>query len=39
METIAAQNALALIQNQIAVNQAKNSVKEELGKGLKALAQ
>lgn len=39
LETIAAQNALAQIQNQIALNQSKNSVREELGKGLKALAQ
>jgi hypothetical protein len=37
--TMAAQNAMAVIQNQIAVNQAKNQVVEELGKGLKSLAQ
>lgn len=39
MATMAAQNALAQIQNQIAVNQSKNAVIEELGKGLKSLSQ
>jgi hypothetical protein len=37
--TIAAQNRIAQIQNEIALNQAKNSIIEELGKGVKALAQ
>jgi hypothetical protein len=39
LATMAAQDALARIQNQIAVNQAKNAVIEELGKGLKSLSQ
>jgi hypothetical protein len=39
LATMAAQNALAQIQNQIAVNQSKNAVIEELGKGLKSLSQ
>ncbi|WP_343732535.1 hypothetical protein [Duganella sp.] len=37
--TIAAQDAIAAIQNAIALNQAKNQVEDELGKGVKALAQ
>lgn len=37
--TIAAQDAIAKIQNEIALDQAKDSVIEELGKGVKALAQ
>ncbi|RFP09333.1 hypothetical protein D0T25_24300 [Duganella sp. BJB488] len=37
--TIMTQNALAQIQNETALNQALNSVIEELGKGAKALAQ
>ena len=37
--TMAAQDEIARIQNEIALNQAKNSVIEELGKGVKALAQ
>jgi hypothetical protein len=37
--TMAAQDKIAQIQNEIALNQAKNAVIEELGKGVKALAQ
>jgi hypothetical protein len=37
--TMAAQDKIAQIQNEIALNQAKNSIIEELGKGVKALAQ
>ena len=37
--TCAAQDKIAQIQNEIALNQAKNSIIEELGKGVKALAQ
>jgi hypothetical protein len=36
---MAAQDAIARFQNQIAVNQPKNAVIEELGKGLKSLSQ
>ncbi|NVM77631.1 hypothetical protein FHW83_003449 [Duganella sp. SG902] len=39
LATMAAQDEIARIQNEIALNQAKNSVIEELGKGVKALAQ
>lgn len=37
--TMAAQDAIARIQNEIALNQAKNQVEDELGKGVKALSQ
>ena len=37
--TMAAQDKIAQIQNEIALNQAKNAVIEELGKGVKALSQ
>jgi hypothetical protein len=37
--TMAAQDAIARIQNAIALNQAKNQVEDELGKGVKALSQ
>ena len=37
--TMAAQDKIAQIQNEIALNQAKNQIIEELGKGVKALAQ
>jgi hypothetical protein len=37
--TMAAQDAIARIQNAIALNQAKNQVEAELGKGVKALSQ
>ena len=37
--TMAAQDKMAEIQNEIALNQAKNAVIEELGKGVKALSQ
>jgi hypothetical protein len=36
---MAAQDAIARIQNAIALNQAKNQVEDELGKGVKALSQ
>lgn len=37
--TMAAQNAIAQIQNEVALNEAVNHIREELGKGVKALAQ
>jgi len=37
--TMAAQDKIAQIQNEIALNQAKSAVIEELGKGVKALSQ
>jgi len=37
--TMAAQDAIARIQNEIALNQAKNQIEDELGKGVKALSQ
>jgi len=39
LATMAAQDAIARIQNAIALNQAKNQVEDELGKGVKALSQ
>jgi hypothetical protein len=39
LATMAAQDAIARIQNAIALNQAKNQIEDELGKGVKALAQ
>ncbi|NVM77655.1 hypothetical protein FHW83_003473 [Duganella sp. SG902] len=39
LATMAAQDAIAAIQNAIALNQAKNQIEDELGKGVKALAQ
>lgn len=39
LDTILMQNAMSQIQNQVSVNQALNSVREELGKSVKALSQ
>lgn len=39
LDTILMQNAMSQIQNQVSVNQALNSVREELGRSVKALSQ
>ena len=39
LDTVLMQNAMAQIQNQVSINQALNSAREELGKGMKSLAQ
>lgn len=39
LDTMLMQNAMSQIQNQVSVNQALNSVREELGKSVKALSQ
>ena len=39
LDTILMQNAMSQIQNQVSINQALNSAREELGKGMKSLAQ
>lgn len=39
LDMLLMQNAMSQIQNQVSINQAQNSLREELGKGVKALSQ
>ncbi|HWW72165.1 MAG TPA: hypothetical protein VN089_19685, partial [Duganella sp.] len=39
LDMLLMQNATSQIQNQVSINQAQNSAREELGKGVKALSQ